>query len=121
MVTQALLELHAVAVGHGNVVHVHAEHQAAYLTGIGNTGCHTCPDSNLLLNGLVLPVAADHLAGYAHAGADVAELYVAVGTLVQVHEVHVDAVPGYLGVVLRVEVEQRLLQRLQALDPHLGG
>ena len=34
---------------------------------------------------------------------------------------HVDAVPGDLSVVLCVEVEQRLLQGLQTLDPHLGG
>ena len=121
MIAHPLLELHAVAIGDGHVVHVHAEHQAAYVLGIGDTGCHACPYGNLLLGFLILPVAADHLAGNTHAGADVTELDVAVSTLVQVHEVHVHGVPRNLGIVLGVEVEKRFLQSLQTLDPHLGG
>ena len=121
MVAQTLLKLHTVAVGHGHIVHVHTEHQAAHVLGIGHTGSHAGPNGYLLLGLLVLPVAAHHLAGHAHTGADVSELDVAVGTLVQVHEVHVHGFPGYLGVVLGVEVEQGLLQGLQTLDPHLGG
>ena len=121
VVAQALLELYAVAVGHGNVVHVHAEHEAAYVVGISYAGSHAGPYGNLLLCLFVLPVAADDLAGHAHAGADVSELDVAVGALVEVHEVHVDLAPGNLGVVLCVEVEEGLLQLLQAFDPHLGG
>ena len=31
------------------------------------------------------------------------------------------SIPGDLGVVLGVEVEEGLLQLLQTLDPHLGG
>ena len=50
-----------------------------------------------------------------------AELDVSVSALVEVHEVHVDFVPGDFGVVLGVEVEERLLQLLQTLDPHFGG
>ena len=49
------------------------------------------------------------------------ELDVAVSTLVQVHEVHVNLAPGDLGIVLSVEMKQGLLQLLQALDPHLSG
>ena len=120
MIAQTLLELHAVAIGNGNVVHVHAEHQTAYVVSVGNTGCHTCPDGNLLLGSLRLPIAANHLAGYAHAGADVSELNVAMSRLVQVHEVHVHGIPGNLGIILGVEMEQGLLQGLQTLDPHLG-
>ena len=121
MIAQTLLKLHAVAVGHSHVVHVHTKHQAAYVLGIGNTGCHTGPNGNLLLSLFALPVTADHLAGHAHTGADVSELDVAVGTLVQVHEVHVHGVPGYLGVILCVEMEQWFLQCLQTLNPHLCG
>ena len=122
MIAQALLELDAVAVGHGDVVHVHAEHQAADLLRIGDAGGHAGPHGDLLLRGLVLPVADDDLAlGDAHPGADVAELDVAVGALVQVHEVHVDVAPRNLRVVLGVEVQEGLLQGLEALDPHLGG
>ena len=121
MVAHALLKLYAVAIGNGYVVHVHTEHEAAYVLGISNTGCYACPYGNLLLCLLALPVAANHLAGYTHASADVAELDVAVSRLVEVHEVHVDGLPRNLGVVLCVEVEEGLLQGLQGLDPHLGG
>ena len=121
MIAQTLLELHTVAIGDGHIVHVHTEHQTAHVVGISHTGSHTCPDGNLLLGVLVLPVAADHLAGNAHTGADMSELDITVSTLVEVHEVHVHGLPGDLSVVLCVEVEEGLLQLLQTLDPHLGG
>ena len=120
MVAEALLELHAVAVRDSHVVHVHAEHEAADLAGVGQGGTHARPDGDAALGFGALPVADHDFARDAHAGADVPELDVAVGALVEVHEVHVDIIPGDLGVVLGVEVEKRLLQVLQALDPHLG-
>ena len=86
---------------------------------IGYTSSYTSPNGNLLLSLLVLPVTANHLAGYTHTSADVSELDIAVSTLVQVHEVHVDLAPGDFGIILCVEVAQRLLQLLQTLDPHL--
>ena len=48
-------------------------------------------------------------------------LTVAVGGLVEVHEVHVDLVVGDLAVILGREVAVRLLQIDKAVDPHLGG
>ena len=52
---------------------------------------------------------ADHdLALEPQARDDEPELAVAVGRLVQVHEVHVDLRPGQLAVELRVQVRQRL-------------
>ena len=56
----------------------------------------------------------------AHARADEPVLPVAVGGLVQVHEVHVNAVPGDVAVELGVQVQQRLAQFGQPGDPHLG-
>ncbi len=44
-----------------------------------------------------------------------------MGRLVQIHEVHVNRGPGNLAVELRVEVYQRLMERLEPGDPHLGG
>ena len=73
-----------------------------------------------MLGGFILPIAYDHFAADAHSGADVAEFTVAVGGLVQVHEVHVHRVPRNFLVELSVEVEQGFLQLLQAMDPHLG-
>ena len=56
---------------------------------------------------LVLPVADHDLAVQAEAAADEPELAVAVGGLVQVHEVHVDRAPRQVAVELRVEVQRR--------------
>ena len=63
----------------------------------------------------VLPVADHDLAVEPQARHDEPELPVAVGRLVQVHEVHVDLRPGQLAVELRVQVRQRLRQA--ALSP----
>ena len=120
MVTQALLELYTVAICYGNVVHVHTEHQAAYVVSISNTCSYASPCSNLLLSLFALPVTYNYLSRDAHTGADVTELDVAVSRLVEVHEVHVDRIPREFCVILSVEVEERLLESLQALDPHLS-
>jgi hypothetical protein len=53
-------------------------------------------------------------------GLHVPELAVAVRGLVEVHEVHVDGRPRQRLVGLGVQVQQRLAERLQAADPHLG-
>ena len=66
-------------------------------------------------------MAYNHLAAQTHAAHDVAELAVAVGALVEVHEVHVDFVPGNFGVELGMEVEDWLVELLEAVNPHLGG
>ena len=120
MVAETLLELYAVTIGYGHVVHVHTKHQAAYVTSVGNTYCHASPNGNFLLSLFALPVAANHLAGNTHTGADMTELNITVSTLVQVHEVHIHRFPGDFSVKLSVEVEKRFLQSLQALNPHLG-
>ena len=65
-------------------------------------------------------MADDNLALDAEAGDDVTELTVAVGGLVQVHEVHVDGLPRDFLVVLGGQLQQRLGQHFEAADPHLG-
>ena len=65
-------------------------------------------------------VPGDGLAGHAEPGLDVPELPVAVCGLVEVHEVHVDGLPRQRHVQLGVQVQQRLAQRVQPADPHLG-
>jgi hypothetical protein len=54
-------------------------------------------------------------------GQEIAELAVAVSRLVEVHEVHVDLGPRKIEIVLGVQMQQRLPQRTQPGDPHLGG
>ena len=64
--------------------------------------------ASLAIDRRVLPVADDHLAAQPQPAADEPELAVAVGRLVQVHEVHVDRRPGDVAVELRVQVRERL-------------
>ena len=63
----------------------------------------------------------DRGAGQAQAREDVRVFAVPVRRLVQVHEVHVDAVPGDLDIGLGRQVQQGLAQDLEASDPHLRG
>ena len=49
------------------------------------------------------------------------EFPVAVSRLIEVHEIHVYFVVRQLAVRLRVQMEQRLLQKLEPVDPHFGG
>src|SRR5438105_3609055 len=65
-------------------------------------------------------VADDCLPRSQQTSLDERELAVAVGRLVEIHEVHVDLRPGQVAVVLRVEMDERLAERRQAGDPHLG-
>ena len=121
MVAHAHFGFYLGAVSHGHVVQLVAEADDEHVLRVGPCGANTHPYANLALRLFVLPVAYHHFAADAHAGADVAELTVAVGRLVEVHEVHVHRVPRNLLVVLRVEVEQGFLELLQAVYPHLGG
>ena len=77
--------------------------------------------ADLLYNVPVLIVACNDLAPDSESCADEPELAVSVRGLVQVHEVHVDAVVGELLVELRMQVEHGLFQGFQRSYPHLGG
>ena len=118
---QLHLGLHLVALGHGNLPHVVAEaHDLQFLAdGHAHGGAH--PATQPVLHRLVLPVAGDDLAGGAQPCPDEAVLPVAVGGLVQVHEVHVDFFIGDGAVVLGGKMAPGLLQAGKAVDPHLRG
>ncbi len=115
------LGLRLVALGDRHVAHVVAEAGDLELVDRGPAGGGSHPRADAGAHGLGAHVADDRLADDAEARLDVAELAVAVRGLVQVHEVHVDAAPGQRDVGLRVQVEEGLLQGVQALDPHLRG
>ena len=109
-----------VALGHGHLPHVVAEAGDPGALGVVPGRRGPGPDAQLRLDLLILPVPDDDLAIATHAGADEPELAVAVGALVEVHEVHVDVGPGDVAVELRVQVHERLAQGAQPGDPHLG-
>ena len=121
MVAETDFSLNLVAVGHSHIVHLVAKTDDEHVLSVGPADADALPYGDALEGLGVLPVAGDNLAAHTHAGADVAELAVAVGALVEVHEVHVHGVPGDFGVVLGVEVEEGLGENLEAVDPHLGG
>ena len=79
------------------------------------------PDGQPLVRLGVLPMADDHLAGFAQPRADIAELAVAVGGLVEVHEIHVDRGPGQVAVELRMEMGHRLIERRRPAIHILAG
>ena len=121
MIAKTLFGLYLVAVGNGNVVHLVAETENEHILRICPCCGNTLPYGDFLLCLGVGPVADNHLAAQTHAGADVSEFAVAVSALVEVHEVHVDLVPGNLGIELGVEMQQRLGELLQAMNPHFSG
>ena len=114
------LRLHLVSLGDGHIAHVVAKAGHLELAGfhIADRGTH--PGANLRQHALILPEAHHNLARDAHAGANETVLAIAMGGLVQVHEIHVDFIPRNIAVVLRVQVQQRLAQQGKAGNPHLG-
>ena len=114
------LGLDLVALGDRDVAHVVAEPGDLEAVRLVPAGRGPRPRPEPRGDGRVLPVADDRLAAAPQAGLDERELAVAVGGLVQVHEVHVDVGPRQVAVVLGVEVDERLAQVGQPADPHLG-
>ena len=114
------LGLGLVALGDGDVTHVVAPAHDLHVVGGIPAGAGAGPGADLLDDLRIGVVADDNLALDAEAGDDVTELTVAVGGLVQVHEVHVDGLPRDFLVVLGGQLQQRLGQHFEAANPHLG-
>ena len=117
---EAELELDLVALGNGHVAHVVPKARHGQRLGLLPPARRPGPGGDAPDDTRVPPVADNGLAAQAHPRLEVPELPVAVGRLVEVHEVHVDLAPRQVAVELRVEVEERLLEQGEAGDPHLG-
>ena len=115
------LHLDLVAFGHRDIPHIvteaHHFHLARHRHAHG--GFHPIADAGLHLR--ILPISRHHLARFAQAGTDEPVLAVAVRRLVEVHKIHVDLIVRDLAVILRGEMQPRLLQIFQPRDPHFGG
>ena len=98
-----------IAFGDGDVPHVIGEAAHLDLLGEGIARSHLAPGSELFQRFGIFVVADDDLVVHAQAGDDIAELSVAVGCLVLVHEVHVDGIVRQSLVVLRREMAHGLL------------
>ena len=99
-----------VALGDRHLAHVVAEAAEFRALPIVPGARRAHPGADAVLHLRIGPMADDDLAGETHAGVDEARLPVAVGRLVQVHEVHVDRVPGKVAIELGVEMDERLLE-----------
>jgi hypothetical protein len=78
------------------------------------------PDADAVEDVWILPVADDRGPAAPEPSLEIPELAVAMGRLIEVHEVHVDLRPGEIAVELGVEMEEGLLQRSEPGDPHPG-
>ena len=114
------LGLELVALGDRDLAHVVAEAGDATAQPVLPGARGACPDTDPVLDGCIGPVPDHDRAFEPKPCREEPELAVAMGGLVQVHEVHVDGGPRDLVVELRMQVEERLLEATQAGDPHLG-
>ena len=110
-----------VALGDRDLTHVVAETAEFRALPIVPGARRAHPGADAVLDLRVGPMADDDLARETHAGVDEARLPVAVRGLVQVHEVHVDRVPGQVTIELGVKMDERLLKRVQPAHPHFRG
>ena len=119
VIAHANLSLHLVAIGNGHVIHLVAEAENQHILCIGPGSADAHPDGDFMLRGGILPITHDNFAADTHTGADVSELAVAMSRLVEVHKVHVHRVPRNFAVELRMQMEERFLELLQSVNPHL--
>ena len=91
---QLALDLHLVALGNGHLPHVVAK--AHDLHALGHSHAHggLHPAADPLPDGQLLPVPGNNLPGHPKPGGNKPVFPVAVGGLVQVHEIHVNLLVG---------------------------
>ena len=107
-----------VALGDRHLTHVVAEAAEFRPLPIVPGARRAHPGADAVLHLRIRPMADDDFARQTHARVDEARLPVAVGRLVQVHEVHVDRVPRQVAIELGVEMHERLLKRVEPAHPH---
>ena len=120
VVTQNLFSGYLVTISNSNVVHLVTETDNQHILCISPSSANTHPCCNLTLCFFILPVSYHYLTVFTHTGYNVAEFTVTMSRLVQVHKVHIHGIPRNFFVELSMEVQQRLLQFLQTVNPHLG-
>jgi hypothetical protein len=115
------LRLDLVALGDRDVAHVVAEAGQAQAAQTRRADRGATPRSDAGDHGRGLDVAGHGLAAHSRRGLDVAELTVAVGRLVEVHEVHVDGRPRERHAGLGVQVSSGFCRASSPLIHILAG
>src|SRR5690606_36106718 len=113
--------VYLVAIGYRYLPHIIAESGESGTLPIVPGRRRPGPGIDLTNHVIIFPMTGNDLAIDAQFGNDMAEFTIAVGTLVKVHEIHVDGVPRNITVVLRMEMQQWFLEDIQPPDPHLAG
>jgi hypothetical protein len=119
-VPQPSLRLHLVSLGHSDLPHVVTNAGDLHPLAVMPRRRRPKPTGDGFLSPGLIPMAYDHLPGFAEPGTDIPEFPASMGGLVQVHEVHVDGGPGNLPIELRMEMAEGFRQTAQRPDPHLS-
>ena len=109
---------HLIALGDRHLAHIIAETAESRALPIVPGARRAHPGADAVLNFRIGPMAHDDFAGQTHARVHEARLPVAMRRLVQVHEVHVDRVPGKVTIELGMEMRERLMKPVQPAHPH---
>ena len=112
------LSLNLVAVRNGNASHIIANSENSCLSAFKYTYSRAHPGCDFLAESLIFPMTCNNLAFSTHTCADVAVLAVAVGTLIEIHKVHINGIPGNVTVELSIKVKIGLHHFRNARDPH---
>ena len=118
--TQLPLNLHLVALGDRNLPHIVAKAHDLHFPGYRNANGSPHPISDTPEHIRILPIACDDLPRCPKPCRKEAMLPVAMGCLIQIHEIHVNLLVGNLLVVLGGKMAVGLLKFCHAVNPHLG-
>ena len=95
---------------HRNLSHIVAEAYKACILKVVPPRCGPAPFGNSVNRSGIFPVAGHNLTPDFHSGCKVAEFTVAMRALVEIHEIHIDLVPGDITIILSMKMQQGKLQ-----------
>jgi len=98
--------LHLVAIRNGHFPHVITKPAKLPALPIVPTCRRPDPNTESLLNIFILPMTNDHFSIQSHSRHDETKFPIAVRTLIQVHEIHVNVFPWNVPVELCVEMNE---------------
>ncbi|MNG11493.1 hypothetical protein D3C84_950400 [compost metagenome] len=112
------LSLNLIPFGYTNITHVVAESSYFNIEAFVIRNRYVHPIRNLLLNFSTFPVTYNDFILFFQSSIDEAVFAIAVSSLVQVHEVHINRCPRNAFIVLSCEVKQWFLQQFCTANPH---
>ena len=99
-----------VTLSDGDIAHVVAEACDFEVASVMPCTGSPRPGADFVVHGFIIPKTDHDLRRSPHTSTEEPELSIAMGGLVQVHEIHVDGRPGEILVKLGVEVQKRFIE-----------